>query len=138
MLVADWLKIAIERFQESIKQKKIGVTNKLFDSFLSNIISNSGGNVSKLEIQFLFYGRYVDIGVGKGMPVGGRRNIDFSKYRTADGRLKSQPRKAKKWYSKTKAYEVGKLTSILAENYGLQTAKAVESTLSNQNILIEI
>jgi hypothetical protein len=138
-VISQWLIIAIERFQEALKKNKVGVTDKLFKSFLSNVIRSSGGQVSRIEIEFLFYGRYVDMGVGKGFPIGGHKSFrDFSRYRDARGRLLKMGRKPKKWYSKTKTFEIGKLTTLLAEQYGLQTAKAVESALDNQKIIIEI
>ncbi len=137
-VISEWLTIAVERFQESLKKNKVGVTQKLFESFLTNVIKSSNGNVSRIEIEFLFYGRYVDMGVGRGFPIGGRRNFkDFDKFRDKGGRLLRANRKPKKWYSKTKAFEIGKLTSILAEQYGLNTAKAVESALESLNITIE-
>ncbi len=138
--ITEWLSIAVDRFQKSIKGNKIGVTQKLFNSFVTNIFQNSGGSISKVEIAFLFYGRYIDMGVGKGFPIGGRRTYkDFAEFRHNDGKLKKDPfRKPKKWYSKTKAYEVGQLTDILAKQYGLHTAKAVESALDNQKFIIEL
>jgi hypothetical protein len=138
-VLSEWLTIAVERFQNSLKKNKVGVSEKLFNSFLTNIIQGSAGNISKIEILFLFYGRYVDMGVGKGFPIGGRKTFkDFNKYRNQSGKLHSVRRKPKKWYSKTKAFEIGKLTEILAEQYGMQTAKAVESALENQKFTIEI
>ncbi|HMT28923.1 MAG TPA: hypothetical protein PKD91_06570 [Bacteroidia bacterium] len=138
-VITEWLAIAVERFQQSIKEKKIGVTKSLFNSFITNILSSSGGNISRVEIQFLFYGRYIDMGVGRGFPIGGRRtNKDFDRFRSKDGRLKQMGRKPKKWYSKTRAYEVGQLTRLLAEQYGMQTAKSVETALDGEKFTIEL
>ena len=138
-VLSEWLSIAVERFQQSLKENKIGVTSSLFNSFLTNIIKNSEGKASRIEIEFLFYGRYVDMGVGKGFPIGSRGNFkDFNKHRKSNGQLHQVHRKPKKWYSKTKAYEIGKLTDLLAEQYGMQTAKAVESALDNNKFIIEM
>ncbi len=129
--IAEWLTIAVERFQSSIKANKIGVTQKLFNSFVTNIFQNSGGSISKVEIAFLFYGRYVDMRVGNGTPLGAKRD-----FKNTGKKLKG--RSSKKWYSKTKAYEVGQLTRLLADQYGLHTAKAIESALDGEKFIIEI
>ena len=138
--ITEWLAIAVNRFQNALKSNKIGVSQRLFQSFVSNIFQNSGGSISKVEIAFLFYGRYIDMGVGKGFPIGGRRSFkDFDRFRFSDGKLKSNPgRKPKKWYSKTKAYEVGQLTRILAEQYGIHTARAIETALDGEKFTIEM
>jgi hypothetical protein len=140
IVIAEWLQIAVERFQFALRERKIGVTSALFKSFVTNIFQNGSGSISRVEILFLFYGRYVDMGVGRGFPIGGRRtNKKFDSYRFGNGKLKINPiRKPKPWYSKTKAREVGRLTTILAEQYGMNSAKVVESALDGDKITIEL
>jgi len=138
--VAKWLQYAVERFEVSIVKKKIGVSNALLNSFFTDIIKGSGGSVAKLELRFLFYGRFVDMGVGRGVPIGSQSALKekFFEKRNKLGQLHKYGRTKKAWYSKTKARELGKLSKILAKEFGLSSVSSLEKRLNDLQININL
>ena len=110
--------ITIKRWRKKIDRLKIGQhsSGELFRSFQYNVLASSGGDVQKIEFAFRYYGKFVDMGVGKGttlsdqpMPRGMRRLY---------GKLLGLKRVPKKWYSKTFYAETQKLLEILQKEYG--------------------
>ena len=90
-----------------------------------------GPAVVGVLIQFNLYGRFVDMGVGRN-----HSSLDKSVARQLRDRQPTR-RRAKRWYSGTKGYEVGQLRSILARQYGIAVAQVAESALTlTANIVI--
>jgi hypothetical protein len=129
-LAADWARITIDRWRKQIQKKRIGQSGKLFNSFVSNIIRNSDGNPSKIELSFLYYGRFVDMGVGRGISIGGQMDE-----RTMRGRAEAlrNARRPKKWYSPTKGAETQALAQLLAREFGIKGINIMEEGFSNLN-----
>ena len=98
-----WAEIVIEVWQEKINQLGIGSSDNLVDNFYHHVVSNANGDIAKIEFAFHYYGKFVDMGVGKGIPLGvaGLNN----------------KRVAKKWYSPSFAHQVKRLAEIMAEKY---------------------
>lgn len=139
--VQRWLDIAIERYRFYIDKYNVGFTQSLWNSFTESIIRGSGGDISKLEISFLYYGRFVDMGVGRGYYKGSRKQLGdhkYFKYRNVTGQTnKVVSRKARKWYSKTTSFEIMRLSQILSEQFGLNVDHLAKNSLSNINVEIE-
>lgn len=104
--VEAWADIVIKNWRRKITELDIGVTGSLFDSFQSEVISQSGGNPEKIEFMFNYYGRFVDMGVGRGVYAGNPGNV-------------TTRRKAKKWYSSILYGQTAKLSELLAEKYSI-------------------
>jgi hypothetical protein len=104
-----WQKYTIKDWKKNIQKMRIGHSGALVNSFLSNLVMKSGGNEYKINFSFLYYGKFVDMGVGKGVPMG----------------RKDTKRKPKKWYARALTYNINKLTLILRKNYGEQFADNV-------------
>ena len=122
--VIDWAKITIARWEEKITQLRIGDSNTLINSFAHQVITDSAGNPDLIRFTFEYYGRMVDMGVGRGMPIGNRSTSQFWDAREDNGRLIKKNRKPKPWYSKPFGREVHKLGELLAQAYG-QRAVAI-------------
>jgi len=62
-----WAEILIEKFMDKVR--KLGITdqNQLINSFTHEVIANSNGDVSRVELAYLLYAKFVDMGVGKGV-----------------------------------------------------------------------
>lgn len=138
----SFLKIAIEKFQKSQDKKiynrpKIRFYKKrtgndrwvntqsknLRDSFNGSM--SMGGN-DTLKIDFLMYGRFVDMGVGRGA------NMNEALYRKRYGAKKTGVKRTpRRWYSKTKASQEKRLAEILASSYGIGFVRLAESLLNN-------
>lgn len=118
-LVADWARIAIERLQEALSKKKIGITQDLFNSFKRELVSNNG-DIGAVLIKFLMYGRFVDMGVGQGMKAYERKTnrANFIAAKAYEADVSYTKRQAKRWYSKTKTAESFRLQELLMEELG--------------------
>jgi len=103
--VAEWARITVERWEEKISQLGIGDSNALINSFTQQVITDSAGNPDLIRFTFEYYGKMVDMGVGRGVKATDIGNIETT-------------RKAKPWYSKQFGREVYRLAEILAEAYG--------------------
>ena len=130
-----FLEIAVERFQASQNKRIYNVarrgtakkrpprTKNLYNSFSTKMLLM--GVNDQLQIEFLMYGRYLDMGVGRGA------NAAQAKLkRRYRAHRQETPRKPRRWFSKTKAREHRKLSEILAKRYGIAYVQMVESTLS--------
>ena len=106
-----WADIVIERFEYKIVQLKVGSTGELLNSFTSQLFVDSGGNVEKIVFGFLYYGRFVDMGVGSGAKFG-------------EAGLGNN-RRAKPWMGKVFFGQVAELGRILAEKTGQQAQIAI-------------
>lgn len=131
----SFLKIAIERFKGSLDKKlyryrsrgarKLTRTRNLYNSMEDYMIMGTSG-IDMLQIKFLLYGRFLDMGVGKGTNV----NAAMLRKRYTVHRSE-EPRKPIRWYSKTKEAEQHKLAEILASQYGIGMVKLAENLLNN-------
>ena len=114
--VQAWADIVIKNWRHKIVELDIGVTGALYDSFVHEIISASGGNPEKIDFAFSYYGRFVDMGVGRGVYVGNSGDVQTR-------------RKAKKWYGRTFFSETAKLRELLGEKYGILGAAVIKENI---------
>jgi hypothetical protein len=97
-----WADIMIERWEQKIVAQGIGESRDLINSFTHQVITDANGDPTLIQFAFEYYGKFVDMGVGRGVKIGfsGQTN-----------------RKPKPWYSKTFAAQVYKLAELLAKKY---------------------
>ncbi len=114
--VEAWAEIVIKNWRQKIIQLDIGVTGALYDSFQHEVIGQAGSNPEKIEFAFKYYGRFVDMGVGRGVDKGNPGYVNTR-------------RKAKKWYSKVFYSETAKLRELLAEKYGIIGAAVIKENI---------
>jgi len=113
-----WAQITIKRWRRKIDRMKIGQhsSGELFRSFQYNVLASSGGDVQKIEFAFRYYGKFVDMGVGRGTKLGDQPiSMGMRKF---SGKFLGIKRVPKKWYSKTLYSETQRLVEILQEEYG--------------------
>jgi hypothetical protein len=103
--VTAWADIVLDRWLRKIDTLKINDTYELANSFIMQVMTDSGGDPERIEFAFKYYGKFVDMGVGKGVTL-------------ADAGLSESHRKRKRWYSPVFYAEVKKLAILLAEKYG--------------------
>jgi hypothetical protein len=97
-----WAKIVIEQWVRKIRQLKIMHTRSLLQSFHHYVNTQANGNPDLIIFTFNYYGKFVDLGVGKG--------VTYDKIELSN-------RKPKPWYSKTFYSQLMKLWEILQERY---------------------
>lgn len=112
-----WADIVIKNWRRKITELDIGITGALYDSFQFEIISQAGGNPERIDFAFKYYGRFVDMGVRKGIYIGNPGNV---KTRS----------KAKGWYSNIIYSQAIKLSEILAEKYGIIGASVISENIN--------
>ncbi len=134
-VVNGWAEVVIDRFHEAMDKYNIGrLDGNLWKSFTYHLQQN-GGNVEAVVFKFHQYGRFVDMGVGRGVPIGSRGSSNFEKYRKNNGQLHRYGRKPKPWYSKTKTREIAILRTILIQDYGINTLADLESVFNTTEIV---
>ena len=104
LTVQAWADIVIQIWLDKIERLRIQYSYQLADSFVNHVISHSNGDVQRIEFAFNYYGKFVDMGVGKG--------VSLEDVSSPDVRRKPKP-----WYSRTFYAEVQKLAKLLAEKY---------------------
>lgn len=110
--VRAWADIVIERWKKRMEELEVGDTGELLRSFEAQVTADSNGDPAKVTFTFLYYGRFPDMGVGRGITL-------------ADAPHPS--RKVKPWYSKTFLAEVNKLGRMMAAKYGLEAALEISA-----------
>lgn len=131
--IADaWAKITIKRWLKKIQGMKIGSSGELAKSFLFDVISSAQGDLVKIDFAFNYYGKFIDMGVGRGTSLGDvKENITS---RRLDGKMLGNRRRPKKWYSKTFHAEVMKLSEILSEQCGRKGVIAICENINDNSI----
>ena len=99
LTVEAWARIVIERWENKITRLRIHQSGDLAKSFAVHVFTQANGNPEKIEFAFNFYGKFADMGVGRGVPMD---HVSTSK------------RHAKPWYSKTFFSQVKRLSEILS------------------------
>ncbi len=104
--VQAWADIVIKEWDKKAVALRIGSTGALVRSFVNHVLWNAGGDMQKVEFVFEYYGKFVDMGVGRGVNLGNR-----------DARIGAglTSRRPKPWFTATFYKEVAKLRYILSE-----------------------
>lgn len=136
-LVEAWLEILIDQLHNALDHYEIGkLDGELWKSIVGQVIK-SGGDVQSVIVKFRQYGRFLDMGVGRGMQKGSKSDIGEKKFnskRNDRGQLHKHNRKAKPWYSKTKYREIARLRELMAGTMSGQMISEIESALHNFTI----
>ena len=122
LTVEAWADILTEHWLDRMHKLKIGSSFELENSIRYSIL---GGEVpTEVRMMFNYYGKFVDMGVGAGVPLGAGQ-MARQDYAVGEGGSRRRP---KKWYSKTFFAEVKRLAEILGEKYArLGTLTIVEN-----------
>ena len=118
-----WAKIVIDIWENKLIQKDANHSHSLINSFAHHIVTNAGGDVERIEFAFNYYGKFVDMGVGKG--------VTFENYDTM--RMQGlTTRKKKSWYKGTWYMQVEKLVELLEEKFERKAAIAITEGLNTE------
>ncbi len=108
----SWARMMITIWQDKIIAMGIRDSGELLTSFISDLHIQSGGDVGKITHTYLAYGRMVDMGAGRGSPLGSEIS-----------------RKRKDWYSKAYFHSVKVLNEKMAQIYGEEFQMIITGTL---------
>lgn len=115
-----WAEIVIKNWEEKIEKLGISDTGALVSSLVHELYLESSGDAATIAFAFNYYGRFVDMGVGKGVPIG---EVKASR--------NEHTRRPKKWHSKVFFAEVQKLGEIWAEKTGQKAALAITENIES-------
>ena len=103
-----WADIVIERWENRIAQLNVMDTGELLRSFQAQVAMDANGNGEKIIFTYAYYGRFSELGVGKGVKAG------------MDSRRQKKP-----WYTKVFFGQVNQLARIMAEKYGQEATMKI-------------
>ena len=133
LTVEAWADIVLNNWLDKITKLKIGYHFNLENELAMSIQGNPGGLPSVVQFTFPYYGKMVDMGVGKGVKLEDVRSGAIE-YSSGEGGHRRRP---KKWYSKVLYSEVQKLSRILAEKYGMLGALAIVESIDDNRASID-
>jgi hypothetical protein len=119
LTVEAWAKIVVERWLDKINKLQIKNSHDLMNSFVWEVYRNADGDPQKISFAFHFYGKFVDMGVGKGVSF-----LDvgiLKESRRIDGDQSHNRRRPKPWYSKTLYSQLKVLTELMADKYAIKS-----------------
>jgi hypothetical protein len=119
LTVEAWADIVIDNWLDNLAKLRIGYYFQLESNLHYNIFSGGHNLPSAVEFSFPLYGRFVDMGVGRGVKLEDVKSTDNS-------------RRPKKWYSKTFYSETLKLSQILSQKYARMGTLAIKEQIEGR------
>lgn len=139
-----WMEITIQELRKGLLEKRVReYSGDLYRSFAGQVYYGADGMPTRVTIGFMFHGRFVDMGVSRGVKMENvKSNLQawraLTRGERATGRKAGQePRKPKKWYSPTIYREYQRAAEILADKYGIEIPARFESFMT-QDVNINI
>ena len=132
MALAEYNERVINGIKIMAARLGIGVTNDAINSLAyQTIINNSGSAISQLS--FAEYLRFVDMGVGRGHPLGGLKSMSITLANKRKGyfQTKDNTRKPKKVYSKVAYGNLTWLENKLMYGYTEATIEGIKEQINN-------
>jgi len=129
----QWLAYTLDDLRENLRKMRIQDTGHLLASVEGHLVAAAGGDVDKLTLAYAAYGRFVDMGVGRGMGAGVRKaSSDYARIRDERGQLHQYSRKARPWASKVLGKQTMRLSILLSDYYGETTLARLSDALPTQ------
>ncbi|HAQ19597.1 MAG TPA: hypothetical protein DCR40_10260 [Prolixibacteraceae bacterium] len=122
LTIEAWAEIVIKTWLEKIIRLNINYSHALYNSFAHHVITNANGDPERIEFAFLYYGKFVDMGVGNGVSKSEATEL------VAAG---MNGRHAKPWYSKTFYHQLQVLRELLAEKYAMKASQVIMINLES-------
>ena len=128
-LALEWLDITVERFVANMRRLNIEHTGTLLVSFKKEVIGAAEGDQFRIRLSYALYGKFVDMGVGRGLGAGLRKGDDgYDRLRNSRGQLRRKARKARPWYSTEVYAQTKRLSELMLDLYGqVLIAKATDA-----------
>lgn len=113
---------------------KVGITNDAINSLAYKTIVNNSTGSAISNLSFKEYLRFIDMGVGRGHPLGGIKamRVTLSNKSTGYAQKKDNGRKAKKVYSKVAYGNLTWLQNNLIYGYTEETRIRLKSEMENK------
>lgn len=118
--IEAWAEVTIKCWKEKILMLDVWDTGELYESFTHHVVTQSGGDVAKIDFMFKLYGIYASLGVGREVSRDNPGDLGFT-----------PERKKKPWYGPVFYREVMKLKEFLAYRYGQESVKSITNMLGD-------
>lgn len=130
-----WAALTIEKWQEQLASKNIGVSFELKRSFEKHIQA-TGEDAARIALKFKMYGRFLDMGVGRGLRANERASNNFNRAgRRLGANVRVVGRRPKRWLNKTAARETYRLSELLNSR---ATQTIIENFNNTNNITVNL
>jgi hypothetical protein len=113
--VQAWADIVIKEFDNKVRLLHIH-EGELVRSFVTHVLWHAGGNLQRVEFAFEYYGKFVDMGVGRGV------NLQNRDAMIGAGATSRRP---KPWFTDTFYKQLAVLRGILSERLAQNTQLAI-------------
>ncbi|OUJ71986.1 hypothetical protein [Hymenobacter crusticola] len=134
-LATKWLDITITNFIENMRKLRIEDTGTLMASFQKQVVGSAEGRL-QMRLSYALYGKFVDMGVGRGMGAGVTKKDDgYDRIRMSRGRLKRYARKKRNWYATEMSYQTRRLSELMYELHGKLLLTTVNSALPSETTI---
>lgn len=131
--VEKWLAYTLDDLRENLRKLKINDTGHLLASVQGHLVAAAGGDVQRLTIAYAAYGKFVDMGVGRGMSAGIRkRDSDYARIRDERGRLRQYSRQPRPFASKVIGKQSFRLSVLLSDYFGETITANIQNALPAQ------
>lgn len=131
--VEKWLEFTLDDLRANIRRLNINDTGHLLASVEGHLVAAAGGDVQKLSIAYAAYGKFVDMGVGRGMGAGVRkRDSDYARIRDERGQLHKFSRKPRPFSSKLIGRQSFRLSVLLSDYFGNTITANIQDALPAQ------
>lgn len=135
-LAVQWLDITVERFVANMRKLKIENTGSLLVSFRKEVVGAAEGDQLRIRLSYALYGKFVDMGVGRGHGQGVKKGDDgYNRLRNTRGQLRRFERKARPWYSKEVAHQTKRLSELMLDLYGQVLVAKTTDALPGETII---
>jgi hypothetical protein len=129
-LIDNWARITVQALIKNLERYSIGVTQELKDSIKYVIVKDGQNWVDRITFSFNIYGRFVDMGVGRGVPLGAIKEAKIMQRALNEKRTMGPHRKKKPWEGKGFTAQAFRLQELIAEMLQDSVTTEVADTLS--------
>jgi hypothetical protein len=129
----DFVRFSTEKFQKAVWRLDVRQEGDLYESFKSRISSRSG-NITG-SIKFNFYGRFVDMGVGKGLTLIEKQTGRALTNSRNPSRI---TRKPKTWFTPIWTRDRERLSEVLARDVAKASGQNLADIMPSGTISVTI
>lgn len=122
--IEAWADIVLKEWDKKASALGISDTHELISSFVHHVHWHAGGDLQRIEFAFNYYGKFVDMGVGRGV------SLDTRDAMIGTGLTTRRP---KPWFTDTFYKEVAKLRYLIAERTSENIIFSIVRTLEEGN-----
>ena len=135
-LATKWLDFTVDNFVDNMRRLRIRDTGALMASFRKQVIGSAEGQL-QLRLSYALYGKFIDLGVGRGYGAGVRGGDDgYDRLRNGRGQLRRREHKARQWYAKELAHQTKRLAELMSELHGSILIATVAEALPTETVEI--